>query len=133
MVEYKILLPIVVFLGAFAFLSAQFNTEYITSSAAYNYQADWNGTIYSNTTVLGNQTSVIPVPPTCDTGAVIIDGIVGCLGGYAGYHYDLMTFRTDVAWLNTLILIPMLVLLALFVILFLIELGKIVADLIPFT
>lgn len=133
MVEYKLLLPIIVFLGAFAFISAQFNTEYITSSMSYDYQANWNGTIYSNLTVIGDQTSVIPIPPKCDTGAFVIDGIVGCLGGYAGYYYDIMTFRTDIAWLNTLIIIPMMVLFALFVILFLIELGKIVADMIPFT
>lgn len=133
MVDYKILLPVIVFLGAFAFIQTQFNTEYITSSMNYDYSSNWNGTIYSNLTTLGNQTSVIPMPPSCDTGAVVIDGVLGCLGGYMGYYYDIMTFRTDTAWLNTLILIPILVLFALFVILLLIEVGKIVADLIPFT
>lgn len=133
MVEYKILLPVIVFLGAFAFIQTSFQTEYISSSMNYNYSSDWNGTLYSNTTVLGDQTSVIPMPPTCGVGAFVIDGAVDCLGGYVMYYYDIMTFRTDTAWLNTLILIPMLVIFALFVILLLIELWKIIADLIPFT
>lgn len=132
MMDYKILLPIVVFLGTFAYIQTMFNTEFITSSMDMNYSANWNGSLYSNLTGGDNQ-GAIPVPPTCDTGAVVIDGVIGCIGGYLGYYYDIMTFRSDIAWLNILIIIPMMVIFALFIVLILIEIGKIVADLIPFT
>ena len=131
--DYKVLLAVVVFLGSFAFIQTVFNTEFVSYSYESNYTAIWNGTVYSNATAGAISQGAIPTPPECNWGFAIIDGVTSCVGGYVGYYWDMATFRSDVAWLNILFIIPMMVVLTLFIIKILIELGKIFADMIPFT
>lgn len=130
--EIKLLLVVIVFLGTFAYIQTLFNTEYITNTVNDNYTVSWNGTIYANLTG-GTLQGTIPTPPICSTGWVIIDGLAGCVGGYLVYYWDIMTFNTDIAWLNILILIPLLAVLGYVIVRLLIEVGKVLADLVPFT
>lgn len=130
--DNRIIFGVIIFLGTFAFIQTLFNTEYIANNYGSNYTTSWNGTLYNNLTG-GTIQGAIPTPPTCGTGYVVIDGVLGCAAGYIGYYWGLMTFNSDIAWLNILILIPMLAALGFVIIKLMIELGKVIADMIPFT
>jgi hypothetical protein len=126
--DYDVLIVVVVFLSAFILISTQFNTEFLKYTVNNQYAANWNGTLYSNLTS-GTQQGAIPTPPTCNAGYVIIDGALGCGAGYLGYFWNIMTFRSDIAFLNIIIITPLLILLGYLIINLLIR----IADLLPFT
>lgn len=127
--EHRVIFVIVVFLGTFFYIQTLFGTEFFTSNMASNYSAQWNGTpLYSNLSSSGGG-GAIPQPPVCTAGVIIVDGALGCGAGYVSYFWDLLTFRSDIAWVNILFLIPMLVIVGLVVVNLIIR----IADLIPFT
>ena len=130
--DNRLLLGVIIFLGTFAFIQTLWSTEYITNTVNVNYTVYWNGTAYTNLTGSTVQ-GAIPTPPICEAGYIVIDGVLGCVAGYVAYYWALLTFNTDIAWLNILILLPLLAVVGFVVVKLLIELGKIVADLIPFT
>lgn len=121
--DYKVLLVAVVFLGTFAYISSQFTTEFMTNTATSDYTSIYNGTLYSNLTS-GTTQGVILQPPTCTAGYVVLDGIIGCVTNYMGYYWNLMTFRSDIAWLNILFLVPILAVLGYLILNFIIRIGR---------
>lgn len=130
MTDYKILITVIVFLGSFIYLQTMLNTEVMNYDTTYSGNYTYNGTIYSNLTGRsGGQ--AIPMPPECniELSLTIIPDALGCGAGWMGYFWGILTFESSTAWLNILIIVPLLVAFALFCILLLIRL----LDLIPFT
>lgn len=126
--DYKVILVLVAFVSALVFFQTQFNTSYLTNSITNQYYVYWNGTAYTNITS-GSQLGTIPTPPVCTWGVIYIDGIVGCVFGNVGYYWDLLTFRTEIAWFNILILIPIVIVFGYLIINLIIRLGTLLKPL----
>ncbi len=116
--DTQILFGIIIFLSAFAFTQAVFNTEIISTREGWNasYIAD-------NETVLSPDIGILPAPPVCTRFVAgylpiigdIIDG-TACLGGYVLWLVSLMFIQSEIAWLYQLIIFPMIVIIGIIVV-----------------
>jgi len=114
-VDTKIFASLIIFLVAFLFIQAQFGTEY------YKNVSGWTANYSANSTqvaISGN----IQAPPTCEPVVAsgnwakdVIDSIFSggsCMGDWVGWFLSLMYFNSSINWLNTLIILPVTVIIA---------------------
>ncbi len=116
--DTQILFGIIIFLSAFAFTQAQFNTEIITS------REGWTGTYAEgNDTVYSPDSGLLTAPPVCENMMTnyipiiseIVDGSA-CVGGYLVWLISLMFIQSSITWLYQLIIFPMIVIIGLIII-----------------
>ena len=117
MSDARVLMGIVVFLGTFIFLQAQFSTSAIEVNSGWNYT-------YANSTQIGITQGSINAPPTCtpvvSDAKSVLDMILPsnttetsgfCTADWLGWFLSLMYFKSTINWLNTLIILPLVIVL----------------------